>query len=123
MGIELTQVYGYLSNALIMKSKPIHLLIVDDHKLIRSALSRLIRTFPFPTILYEEANGQEALEIISASTIDVVLLDIQMPVLNGMETIKKINDLKDRPLVIVLTQFDDQSLITFMLQHGASGFL
>ncbi len=106
-----------------MNPKPISLLIVDDHKLFRKSLSSLIRTFDFATTIGEAANGQEALEVLSSNAIDVVLLDVQMPVLNGMETMKRIKELVSRPQVIVLTQFDEQSLITYMLHHGANGFL
>ena len=106
-----------------MNGKSVHLLITDDHNMIRTALTRLIRTFRFPTVIYEAANGLEALHIISSNPIDIILLDMQMPVLNGMETLKRMEDLASRPRVIVLTQFDDKSLIVFMLQHGANGFL
>ncbi len=108
---------------LIMEEKTIHILIADDHKLFRRSLSSLIRTFRFPTLFSEASNGEEALGIIASNTIDVVLLDIQMPVLNGMETMKRIRQLVHRPQVLVLTQFDEPCLITYMLRHGANGFL
>ncbi len=106
-----------------MKKKSIRILIADDHKLFRRALSNLIRTFGFPTTLYEASNGQEAIEIITKNPVDIVLLDIQMPVLSGIETMKRLKDLALRPTVIVLTQFDEQSLISYMLHLGASGFI
>jgi len=83
----------------------------------------MIQTFHFPSIFYQAANGEEALTSIHLSTIDVVLLDMQMPVLNGIGTMKRIKELPVKPLVIILTQFDDQALITNMLHLGANGFL
>src|SRR3954469_10435037 len=90
-----------IPEALMMKGKPIHILITDDHVLVRSALSRLIRSL-FPSVLlYEASNGEEALEIIRAKTIDVVLLDVQMPVLNGVGTMRRIKELQARPHVLI----------------------
>src|SRR6185295_18037411 len=106
-----------------MNRKPIQILIVDDHKLFRESLCKMIQTFHFPSIFYQAANGEEALTSIHLSTIDVVLLDMQMPVLNGIGTMKRIKELPVKPLVIILTQFDDQALITNMLHLGANGFL
>jgi len=65
----------------------------------------------------------KALEVISSTKIDVVLLAMQMPLLNGIETMRRIRDLPAKPLVLVLTQFDDEALITYMLHLGANGFL
>lgn len=106
-----------------MEKKPIRLIIADDHHLVRKALSNLIKTFEFSPVIYEAANGLEALKILASNAIDVVLLDIQMPVLNGMETIKRMKELKSKPYVLVLTQHNEKAVIQFMLQHGANGFL
>jgi len=106
-----------------MKQKSIRILVTDDHKLFRRALTNLIQTFNFQTVLSEASNGLEALDIISKNKIDVLLLDVQMPVLNGIETMKRIKNLEQKPHVLILTQFDDQALITNMLRLGANGFL
>jgi len=119
-GIEVTQVYRYLNR--LMK-KPIHILITDDHKLFRESVSLIIQTFHFPSVFYYATNGEEALKIIHSNSIDVLLLDMQMPVLNGIGTMKLIKELPIKPHVIILSQFDDQALITNMLHLGANGFL
>jgi len=103
--------------------KPIHLLIVDDHKLVRKALFRLIKTFLFTTVLYEASNGQEALDVLSSNSIDVVLLDVQMPVLNGFETMKQIKEMAISPYVLILSQFEDSALMSSMIPLGVRGFL
>jgi len=106
-----------------MKKEPIHVLIVDDHKLFRESLCLTIHSFHFPSVLYQAANGEEALILIHSRPIDVVLLDMQMPVLNGIGTMKRIKELSVKPLVIILSQFDDPALITSMLHLGVNGFL
>jgi len=106
-----------------MKKQPIHLLITDDHTLVRSALARMIKSFIPSVVVYEASNGQEALEIINSNIIDLLLLDMQMPVLNGIETMKQLKNLPKRPYVLILSQFDDQALISNMLHLGANGFL
>ncbi|MGC4023062.1 MAG: response regulator transcription factor [Cyclobacteriaceae bacterium] len=105
------------------KRSPINILLVDDHHLVRNALAKLIGVFNFPTTISHAGNGQEAIEYLQTHSADLVLLDMQMPVLNGTETLKKIRDLKLNTRVIILTQFDEPSLIMHLLQCGANGFL
>jgi DNA-binding NarL/FixJ family response regulator len=79
--------------------------------------------FPLVLTLYEAANGKEALAILATKRIDLVLLDIQMPEMGGIETLKHIRDKGLQTKVVMLTQYDDQSLIVYLLQLGANGFL
>jgi two-component system, NarL family, response regulator DegU len=106
-----------------MKRKPISILLVEDHKLVRNALARLIGSFKFPIILHEAVNGQEAIVFLQDNPTDLVLLDIQMPVLGGIETLKKMKELNIGSRVIILTQFDEAALVIYLLRHGANGFL
>jgi DNA-binding NarL/FixJ family response regulator len=106
-----------------MGKKSIRILLVDDHKLFREALSNLIHTFSLPAILYEAAKGQEVIAILNSNPIDLILLDIQMPDKGGIETLKQIREEGRQTKVIMLTQFDEQSLIVYLLQLGANGFL
>src|SRR5579859_4993039 len=106
-----------------MKKKSTSILLVDDHNLVRNALARLIGVFKFPTAIHHAVNGKEAIEFLLVNSADLVLLDIQMPVLGGIETLKKIRELGLSTRVIILTQFDEPSLIMYLLQYGANGFL
>jgi YesN/AraC family two-component response regulator len=67
------------------------LLVVDDHQLFRKSLVSLLAIFPINLTFFEAANGLEALETLKGNQIDIVLLDIQMPSLNGIDCLKKLN--------------------------------
>jgi two-component system, NarL family, response regulator DegU len=106
-----------------MKPKSISILLVDDHRLFRSALTRLLRTFKFPFDLYEASNGKEGMNVLKKEKIDIVLLDIQMPEMGGVEMLKILRREGKQTKVIMLTQFEDQSLIVYLRHLGANGFL
>jgi len=103
--------------------EPIHLLVADDHKLFRKSLIQLIGGFNLSFVFYEASDGVEVLNILASHRIDVVLLDIQMPVLNGIQVLKKIRQEKSDVKVIVLTQFEEESLAAHLLQLGANAFV
>jgi DNA-binding NarL/FixJ family response regulator len=106
-----------------MKTKPIRILLVDDHRLFRSALIRLMQSFKFPVDYFEASNGAEGMALLNTQKIDIVLLDIQMPEMGGIEMLKSIRRDGKQTKIIMLTQFQDQSLIVYLLQLGANGFL
>jgi DNA-binding NarL/FixJ family response regulator len=101
----------------------INFLIVDDHPIFRKALVRLLSVFKQKSSFSEAENGLEALRILDTNKIDVVLLDIQMPKMNGIDCLKEIKELFPEIKVIILTQFDEPSLIVHLIQLGADGFL
>jgi two-component system, NarL family, response regulator DegU len=123
-GIEPTHISEYIYPSVVpMKPKSIKILLADDHKLIRNALLRLIGTFDFATEIVEVSNGKEALDMLASQPIDLILMDIQMPVMNGMETLKRIRQGGSKVKVLTLTQFDDESLTVRLLQLEADGLL
>jgi CheY-like chemotaxis protein len=67
--------------------------------------------FDFPSSIAEASNGKEALDYLAGNHVDVVLLDIQMPVMNGIDAMREIRNLPSPPKVIVLTQFEEETLI------------
>ncbi len=93
----------------------------QDLSAVQSGYDALM--FKFPKVIHEAANGLEALEFLRDHPTDLILLDIQMPVLGGIETMKKIKELEFKPHVIILTQFDEVALIMHLLQLGVNGFL
>lgn len=103
--------------------KSINVLVTDDHQLFRKALITALKDIRPNWKFIEAANGNEALSHISAGGIDIVLMDVQMPVMGGFETTRAIK--RDYPdlRVIMLTQFEEQSLILHFLQMGINGFL
>jgi DNA-binding NarL/FixJ family response regulator len=104
-----------------MKSKA--LLIVDDHPIFRRSLVRLISLFNRNFNFFEAGNGLEALEITEKNEIDLIVLDIQMPKMNGVECLREVKQRAEETKVIILTQFDEPSLIVLLAQIGADGFL
>jgi two-component system response regulator DegU len=103
--------------------KKAKLLVVDDHQLFRKSLVRLLEIFPINLTLIEAGSGMEALDKLNSDQIDIVLLDIQMPSLNGIDCLRKMKELHPQVKVIILTQFDEPALIVHLVALGADCFL
>jgi DNA-binding NarL/FixJ family response regulator len=99
------------------------ILIVDDHALVRAGLSALLATIADVEVVSEAADGNEALLRIDELHPDVVLMDISMPGLNGIEAIRRITKLRPHPRVLVLTMHTDREYVRAALAAGASGYL
>ena len=101
----------------------IRVAIVDDDALVRAALRMILGGDPSIEIVGEAADGRNALDLIARVSPHVVLMDIRMPRLDGLETTKALTVRGDRTRVIVLTTFDTDELVLTALRHGAVGFL
>ncbi|WP_282919984.1 response regulator transcription factor [Ignavigranum ruoffiae] len=101
----------------------IKLMIVDDEMLIRSGLAILLSSFTDIEVLAEAANGQEALDCLQKQAVDVILMDVQMPVMDGIEATRQIKNLYPEIKIIILTTFQDMEYISQAMQLGASGYL
>lgn len=101
----------------------IGVIIVDDDPLVRSALGLMIGGQPDIAILGEAADGQQGIDLADQVRPDVVLMDIRMPVLGGLEATAALQTRADPPRVIVLTTFDGDDYIVGALAAGADGFL
>jgi DNA-binding NarL/FixJ family response regulator len=101
----------------------IRLAIVDDQMLITEGLKMLLSKEPDLEIVAVGANGLEALEIVETLSPDVLLLDIRMPVLDGVETIRRLRARGDAVKIVILTTFDDDHYILQGLMLGAQGYL
>jgi DNA-binding NarL/FixJ family response regulator len=99
-------------------------LVADDHNIFRKAIIKLLKTSiePAPECM-EAENGIEAVELIKAFRFDIVLLDVSMPAMNGIEACKII--LKEYPnqKIIMLTQFDDEKLFAYLYKLGIVSFI
>jgi len=98
-------------------------LIVDDHTIFRKSLVRLLSIFIKNLHFYEAANGVEAMEVLQHHRIDLALVDIQMPKMNGIDFLRHAKEGYPTTRVIILTQFDEPSLIVHLIKLGADGFL
>jgi DNA-binding NarL/FixJ family response regulator len=103
--------------------EPITLVIVDDDPLVRSGLDLILGGAKSIEVVAQAANGREGLAAIAEHRPDVVLMDIRMPVMDGIEATAAAGARPDPPKVIVLTTFDADDYVLRALAAGASGFL
>jgi two-component system NarL family response regulator len=101
----------------------IKLLIVDDHPVVRAGLTSMLSTKSQLEVLGSAANGEEALKIIKSRVVDVVLLDLRMPKMDGFELLGLIVQRQDPPRVLILTSFERDEDIYRAVQAGAHGYI
>ncbi|HNR01147.1 MAG TPA: response regulator transcription factor [Anaerolineaceae bacterium] len=101
----------------------IKILICDDQSLFREALRTLLSAFPDLEVVGEASNGEEALRSTLTLSPDIVLMDLRMPIMDGVEATRRLNQLGLMTRVIVLTTFDDDETVFEGLRAGAVGYL
>lgn len=101
----------------------IKVLIVDDHAVVRAGLRMLIESDPELTIIGECENGKEAIDQVAELAPDVVLMDVTMPVMNGVEATRIIHDFDNAPAILALTIHEGADYFFQMLQAGVSGYV
>lgn len=101
----------------------IKILVVDDQKLIREGLKVLLEMEESFTVIGEASNGEEAVNLYIKLRPDIVLMDIQMPIMNGVHAIKKIKEIDESAKIIILTTFDDDQYVFDGLKSGAMGYI
>jgi DNA-binding NarL/FixJ family response regulator len=103
--------------------RPIRILIVDDHAILREGVAAVLGCEDDMQVVGEAASGIEALESIRVLDPDITLMDLQMPGMNGVETIRIIRKEKSDARIIVLTTYSGDMLASRALKAGASGYL
>ncbi len=101
----------------------IRLLIADDHEIFRDGFKLMLTKFPEIILAGEASNGKELIEMAGNLQPDVIITDIKMPVIDGIEATKKITELFPDIGIIGLSMYDDDELIVDMLEAGAKGYL
>jgi len=101
----------------------IKVLLVDDQALIRDGLRAVLLAYPEISVVADAENGKLALEAVALYKPDIVLMDIRMPVMDGVEATKLIKEAYPKTVIIILTTFDDDEYIIYALTYGASGYL
>jgi DNA-binding NarL/FixJ family response regulator len=101
----------------------IRIVVVDDQQLVRTGFAAILSTEEDLEVVGQAANGAEALDICTQAKPDVVLMDIRMPVLDGVEATRKLTAHQNGPKVLILTTFDLDELVHGALAAGASGFM
>lgn len=105
-----------------MRTEPLRVVVVDDQRLVRSGFALMLGTEDDIVVVGEAANGAEGIEVVRRERPDVVLMDVQMPVLDGIAATETIVA-EDLARVIILTTFDRDDYLFDALRNGASGFL
>lgn len=101
----------------------IRVLIVDDHPIVRAGLASLLRRQSTLKLAGAAHSGEEALEMLKRSTIDVMLLDLRMPSINGIGLLNLLKTIESRPLAIILSSYEFEEEIYQAVKAGARGFL
>ena len=104
-------------------NKKLNVLTVDDHTLFRKGTVMMIRTFPEVGNVLEAGNGEEALEVLKLEPVDIVLLDLEMPVLDGWETAKRIIMKYPRVHIIMISMHDSLHVISDLIEMGVHSYL
>jgi DNA-binding NarL/FixJ family response regulator len=107
----------------VTRDKRIRILLVDDHSLVREGFRRLLEAEPDMEVVGEAADGRSAIQTAERTRPDVVLMDLSMPDMNGIEATRQITGGRGRPRVVCLSVHKEHALIENMLRAGASGYL
>lgn len=100
----------------------IKIALVDDHQLFRKSLSLLISTFEGIEVTYETSDGLAFLEVAKTEYLDVLLLDIQMPILDGYEVCKRLKLVNSEIKILIISQLTSKEVVHQIMECGANGF-
>jgi DNA-binding NarL/FixJ family response regulator len=106
-----------------MGIRPIRTLLADDHTVVRDGLRALLEREPDMAVVAEAADGRESLQLAETESPDVVVMDLAMPNMNGMEATRRILAANPRIGVVVLSMHQDESYVLGALKAGAKGYL
>lgn len=105
------------------QDKPIRILITDDHFVVRQGLRLILKTADDLELVGEATNGEEALQLTTKHLPDVILMDLRMPVMDGLTAIGQLGQLHPQVAVIILTTYNEDEMMLRGLKLGARGYL
>lgn len=106
-----------------MKRHPYRIVLADDHMIVRQGIKRMIEEKADLKVIREASDGLELLELLRILDVDLVILDISMPKLRGIETIRELKKNFPNAKVLVLTMYKDKELLHQAISYGADGYL
>ena len=106
-----------------MENKPIQVLVVDDHSIVRQGMRALLNEYEDIRVIGEAANGLKAIELVDRLKPDIILMDLAMPVMDGIEAIKRIIAAHPDARIIVLTSYTGDDKLIPAIKAGAMGYL
>ena len=101
----------------------IRVLVADDHAIVRDGIRALLALTEDIEVIGEAANGRDALKMVTRLSPDIVLMDIVMPLMDGLEATRRVHKEFPEAKVIVLTQYEDREYVLPVIEAGASGFI
>ncbi|HWQ83004.1 MAG TPA: response regulator transcription factor [Anaerolineales bacterium] len=101
----------------------VRVLIVDDHAILRDGIRSMLERYDDIQLVGEAGDGRQALALVAALKPDIVLMDINMPEMNGLEATRLIVEQHPQTKVLILTQHDNHEYVTSLLQAGAAGYV
>lgn len=105
------------------KTGSIRILLADDHELVRDGIRSLLEKMPGVEVVGEASNGREAIELVRSKSPSLVLMDIAMPVLDGIETLSRITKRFPRIKVVMLSAYGTENYVSRAFRSGASGYM
>ena len=102
---------------------PIRIIVADDHPVVRGGLVALLRTIPSLDVVGEAADGETAVRLTHEHRPDVVLMDVRMPGMDGVEATRQIREKTPESRVLILTMYDDDATVFTAMKAGAQGYL
>jgi two-component system, NarL family, nitrate/nitrite response regulator NarL len=106
-----------------MSSEKIRVLVIDDHPMVLEGMRSLLANIDYITVSGTACNAFDAMQLLKDTTVDVAIVDINLPDINGLELTKKIKTEYPRVNVLAMSTFKERSYISQMIQNGASGYL
>ncbi len=104
-------------------SEPIRIVLVDDHAVLRAGLTALLNAEADMAVVGAAGDGAESLRVVSALQPDVILLDINMPTMSGLEALPELRKVAPKGRILILTMHDDQTYLRQVLALGGSGYV
>jgi len=101
----------------------IKVLIADDHAIVRAGLRALIKDEPSLVLVGEATGGVEVIELAEQLDVDIILLDLSMPDLDGITVTRKVKQIKPLARILILTVYEDEGLLREVIKAGASGYI
>ncbi|MCK6624327.1 MAG: response regulator transcription factor [Anaerolineae bacterium] len=105
------------------RGNPITVILADDHNIVRRGLAALLQMEGNYQVVCEAQNGEEALQCADQTSAQIMILDLSMPRLNGLETVRRLRHKHPKLKILVLSMYDDQEFVTQALQDGVNGYI
>lgn len=101
----------------------IRVAVVDDHKIFRTGIITSLKSYEDIQVVLQAGDGEELLTLLQTTSVDVILLDIKMPVLNGIEVLKTIRKSDQKIKILILTMYEEETYVVELLDAKANGYL